>query len=89
MDLSEYLLDVFSSEKQSDLFDSFLRAIPDFVYLLDLAEGEIKYLNEKTGVIAYYTEEEVLSWNKNLFPVKNFANWDEFINKMNFLFKGI
>lgn len=89
MDLSEYLLDIFSSEKQSDLFDSFLRAIPDLVYLLDLADGEIKYLNEKTDIIAYYTEEEVLSLDKNFFPVKNFANWEEFIDKMNILFKGV
>ena len=89
MDLSEYLLDVFSSEKQSDLFDSFLRAIPDFVYLLDLTDGKIKYLNEKTGVIAYYTEDEVLSLDKNFFPVKNYANREEFIDKMNLLFKGL
>ena len=89
MDLSEYLLDVFSSEKQSDLFNSFLRAIPDFVYLLDLRDGGIKYLNEKTGIIAYYTEEEVLSLDKNFFPVKNYVNREKFIDEMNLLFKDI
>ena len=89
MDLSEYLLDVFSSEKQSDLFDSFLRAIPDFVYLLDLPNGKIKYLNEKTGIVAHYTEDEVLSLDKNFFPVKNYANCEEFFDKMNSLFNGL
>ena len=89
MDLSEYLLDVFSSEKQSDLFDSFLRAIPDFVYLLDLSNGKIKYLNEKTGIIAHYSEDEVLSLDKNFFPVKNYSNREEFMGKMNLLFSGL
>jgi PAS domain S-box-containing protein len=89
MDLSEYLLEVFSSEKQSDLFDSFLRAIPDFVYLLDLVDGKIRYLNEKTGIVAYYTEDEVLSLDKNFFPVKNFANREDFIHKINLLFTGL
>jgi PAS domain S-box-containing protein len=89
MDLSEYLLEVFSSEKQSDLFDSFLRAIPDFVYLLDLTDGKIKYLNEKTGIVAYYTEDEVLSLDKSFFPVKNYSNRDEFIDKINLLFQGL
>ena len=89
MDLSEYLLDVFSSEKQSDLFDSFLRAIPDFVYLLDLSNRKIKYLNEKTGIIAHYTEDEVLSLDKSFFPVRNYENREEFIDKMNSLFSGL
>jgi PAS domain S-box-containing protein len=89
MDLSEYLLEVFSSEKQSDLFDSFLRAIPDFVYLLDLVEGKIKYLNEKTGIVAYYTEDEVLSLDKSFFPVRNFSNREDFIHKINVLFTGL
>jgi PAS domain S-box-containing protein len=89
MDLSEYLLEVFSSEKQSDLFDSFLRAIPDFVYLLDLVEGKIKYLNEKTGIVAYYTEDEVLSLDKSFFPVRNFSNREDFIHKINALFTGL
>ena len=88
MDLSDYLLNVFSSEKQSDLFDSFLRAIPDFVYLLDLEDSKITYLNEKTDVIAHYTAEEVLSLDKNFFPVKNYENRDVFFEKMNQLFKN-
>lgn len=87
MDLSEYLLNVFSSEKQSDLFDSFLRAIPDFVYLLDLEESKITYLNEKTGIIAYYTAEEVLSLDKSFFPVKNYENRQDFFDKVSQLFK--
>ena len=89
MDLSDYLLNVFSSEKQSDLFDSFLRAIPDFVYLLDLENFKITYLNDKTGVIAHYTEEEVLALDKNFFPVKNFTNRADFFDKINLLFKGL
>ena len=86
MDLSDYLLNVFSSEKQSDLFDSFLRAIPDFVYLLDLEDAKIMYLNEKTGVLAHYTAEEVLSLDKSFFPVKNYENREVFFDKMNQLF---
>lgn len=86
MDLSDYLLDVFSSEKQSDLFDSFLRAIPDFVYLLDLENSKIIYLNQKTGIIANYTEEEVLSLDKNFFPVKNYESREAFFEKMNHTF---
>lgn len=86
MDLSDYLLSVFSSEKQSDLFDSFLRAIPDFVYLLDLEDSKIMYLNERTGVIAYYTADEVLSLDKTFFPVKNYKNRDEFFENINQLF---
>ena len=88
MDLSDYLLNVFSSEKQSDLFDSFLRAIPDFVYLLDLEDAKITYLNEKTDVIAHYTAEEVLSLDKNFFPVKNYENREVFFEKMNHLFNN-
>ena len=86
MDLSDYLLNVFSSEKQSDLFDSFLRAIPDFVYLLDLEDAKIMYLNEKTGILAHYTAEEVLSLDKSFFPVKNYENREVFFDKMNQLF---
>ncbi|MEY4541184.1 MAG: hypothetical protein RLZZ306_2941, partial [Bacteroidota bacterium] len=88
MDLSDYLLNVFSSEKQSDLFDSFLRAIPDFVYLLDLEECKIMYLNERTAIIADYTAEEVLSLDKNFFPVKNYENREVFFEKMNQLFSN-
>ena len=88
MDLSDYLLNVFSSEKQSDLFDSFLRAIPDFVYLLDLEDSKITYLNEKTGILAHYTAEEVLSLDKSFFPVKNYKNKEEFFDKMNQLFNN-
>lgn len=87
MDLSQYLLDVFSSQKQTDIFDNFLRAIPDFVYLLDLTNGKITYLNEKTGVIAHYTEEEVLSLDKTFFPVKNFVDRQAFIEHISMLFK--
>lgn len=87
MDLSEYLLNVFSSEKQADLFDSFLRAIPDFVYLLDLEDSKITYLNEKTNVIAYYTAEEVLSLDKSFFPVKNYENRKDFFDKVSHLFR--
>ena len=86
MDLSDYLLNVFSSEKQSDLFDSFLRAIPDFVYLLDLEDCKITYLNERTAIIADYTAEEVLSLDKSFFPVKNYENREAFFEKMNQLF---
>ena len=86
MDLSDYLLNVFSSEKQSDLFDSFLRAIPDFVYLLDLEDAKIMYLNEKTGILAHYTAEEVLSLDKSFFPVKNYENREVFFDRMNQLF---
>ena len=86
MDLSDYLLNVFSSEKQSDLFDCFLRAIPDFVYLLDLEDCKITYLNEKTGILAHYTAEEVLSLDKSFFPVKNYDNREVFFEKMNQLF---
>ena len=82
MDLSDYLLNVFSSEKQSDLFDSFLRAIPDFVYLLDLEDAKIMYLNEKTGILAHYTAEEVLSLDKSFFPVKNYENREVFFDKI-------
>lgn len=88
MDLSDYLLNVFSSEKQSDLFDSFLRAIPDFVYLLDLEDSKITYLNEKTGILAHYTAEEVLSLDKSFFPVKNYKNREDFFDKMNQLFNN-
>ena len=88
MDLSDYLLNVFSSEKQSDLFDCFLRAIPDFVYLLDLEDGKITYLNEKTGILAHYTAEEVLSLDKSFFPVKNYENREVFFEKMNQLFNN-
>lgn len=87
MDLSEYLLNVFSSEKQADLFDSFLRAIPDFVYLLDLEDSKMTYLNEKTNVIAYYTAEEVLSLDKSFFPVKNYENRKDFFDKVSHLFR--
>lgn len=86
MDVSDYLLNVFNSEKQSDLFDNFLRAIPDFVYLLDLEDSKITYLNEKTGIIAYYTAEEVLSLDKSFFPVKNYDNREVFFEKINELF---
>lgn len=86
MDVSDYLLNVFNSEKQSDLFDNFLRAIPDFVYLLDLEDSKITYLNEKTGIIAYYTAEEVLSLDKSFFPVKNYDNREVFFEKINKLF---
>ena len=89
MDLSDYLLNVFSSEKQSDLFDSFLRAIPDFVYLLDLEDSKITYLNERTAIIADYTAEEVLSLDENFFPVKNYENREVFFEKMNQLFSSI
>ena len=88
MDLSDYLLNVFSSEKQSDLFDCFLRAIPDFVYLLDLEDSKITYLNERTAIIADYTAEEVLSLDKNFFPVKNYDGREEFFEKMNQLFNN-
>jgi PAS domain S-box-containing protein len=88
MDLSDYLLNVFSSEKQSDLFDSFLRAIPDFVYLLDLEDSKITYLNEKTDIIAHYTAEEVLSLDKSFFPVKNYENREVFFEKVNQLFSN-
>jgi PAS domain S-box-containing protein len=88
MDLSDYLLNVFSSEKQSDLFDCFLRAIPDFVYLLDLEDCKITYLNEKTGVIADYTAEEVLSLDKNFFPVKNYENREAFFETVTQLFNN-
>jgi PAS domain S-box-containing protein len=88
MDLSKYLLEVFCSEKQNDLFDSFLRAIPDFVYLLDLTDGKITYLNEKLGVIANYSEEEVMSLDKNFFPVRNFDSREDFIKYVNKLFEG-
>ena len=88
MDLSDYLLNVFSSEKQSDLFDSFLRAIPDFVYLLDLEDCKITYLNERTAIIADYTAEEVLSLDKSFFPVKNYENREAFFEKMNQLFSN-
>ncbi|MCU0469127.1 MAG: PAS domain-containing protein [Arcicella sp.] len=88
MDLSKYLLEVFCSEKQNDLFDSFLRAIPDFVYLLDLTDGKITYLNEKLGVLAYYSEEEVMSLDKSFFPVKNYENREDFIKHLNTLFEG-
>ena len=87
MDLAEYLLNVFSSEKQSDLFDSFLRAIPDFVYLLDLEDCKITYLNERTGIVGYYTAEEVLSLDKSFFPVTNYENREAFFDKINQLFK--
>ena len=88
MNLSDYLLNVFSSEKQSDLFDSFLRAIPDFVYLLDLEEYKIVYLNEKVGVVADYTAEEVLSLDKNFFPVKNYESREVFFEKISELFEN-
>jgi hypothetical protein len=87
MDLSEYLLPIFNSEKQADLFDIFLRAMPDFVYLLDLEESKITYLNEKIGVFASYTAEEVLSLDKSLFPIKNYDNRQDFFDKVNKLFK--
>lgn len=87
MDLPEYLLKVFCLENKSDLFDSFLRAIPDFVYLLDLEEQKINYLNEKVGVLAHYTEEEVLSLDKNFFPVKNYENRQTFFESISKLFK--
>ena len=87
MDLSEYLLKVFSLEDRSALFDSFLRAIPDFVYLLDLEGGKINYLNEKIGVVAHYTEEEVLSLDKSFFPVKNYENRQTFFETISKLFK--
>ncbi len=87
MDLPEYLLKVFCLENKSDLFDSFLRAIPDFVYLLDLEGQKINYLNEKVGVLAHYTEEEVLSLDKNFFPVKNYENRQTFFESISKLFK--
>jgi len=87
MDLSKYLLNVFGSEKQSDLFDSLLRAMPDFVYLLDLEVKTITYLNEKMDVVAHYTAEEILSLDKNLFPIKNYENRDDFFDKVGQLFK--
>lgn len=87
MDLSEYLLKVFSLEDKSALFDSFLRAIPDFVYLLDLEGEKINYLNQKTDVVAHYTEEEVLSLDKDFFPVKNYENRQTFFKEIIQLFK--
>lgn len=88
MDLSDYLLNVFSSEKQSDLFDSFLRAIPDFVYLLDLEDSKITYLNQRTGIVAHYTEEEVLSLDSSFFPVKNYENREAFFEKISNIFSN-
>jgi PAS domain S-box-containing protein len=88
MDLSDYLLKVFSLQEKSALFDSFLRAIPDFVYLLDLDGEGIRYLNEKVNIVAYYTEEEVLSLDKNFFPVKNYDNRQTFFETISKLFKN-
>lgn len=74
MDLSEYLLESFNSSKQSDVFENFLRAIPDFVYLIDFKNNKIVYLNEKTGIIAHYKEEEIFNLDIKISSIKKIVS---------------
>jgi PAS domain S-box-containing protein len=78
MDLSEYLLESFNSSEQTNLFENFLRAIPDFVYLIDFNHNKIIYLNEKTGIIANYKEDEIVKLDIKIGSLKKVVNGQEF-----------
>lgn len=78
MDLSEYLLESFNSFEHTNLFEKFLGVIPDFVYLIDFNHNKIVYLNEKTGIIANYKEDEIVKLDIKIGSLKKAVNGQAF-----------
>lgn len=89
MDVPKHLLSIFSTNNQSDFLNSFLEAVPSFVYLIDLANTEVVYLNAKTSVVCNYSSTELFTRDANSFPIINFPSVEFLFNYLQEVFKEV